>query len=127
MKRTTGMVLIMVLIFLLVMSLLLSAMLLVSQLSHKAAYAGQQQLQTEQTALAEHMQAVALADAGDQPSMTSLAQCPAQFAAWSASALNCQIARIDTETYSDSRLFYASYRSIVLTANLADGTSDDEQ
>ena len=43
MKHVTGMVLIMVLIFLLVMSLLLSAMLLVSQLSHKTAYAGQQQ------------------------------------------------------------------------------------
>ncbi len=125
MKQTTGMVLIMVLIFLLVMSLLLSAMLLVSQLSHKAAYAGQQQLQTEQAALSAHLQAVVPANA--EHSLTPLAQCPAQFAAWSASALNCQLWQIDTETYSDNGLFYASYRSVALTASLSTGTPADDQ
>ena len=123
----TGMVLVMVLIFLLVMSLLLAAMLLVSQLSHKAAYAGQQQLQTEQAALTAHLQAVVPANAVPEPVLTPLAQCPAQFAAWSASALNCQLVQIDTESYSDNQLFYASYRSIVLTASLNDGeVADDE-
>ncbi len=125
MKRTTGMVLIMVLIFLLVMSLLLSAMLLVSQLSHKAAYAGQQQLQTEQAAFIAHLQAIVPANA--EPSLSPLAECPAQFAAWSASALNCQLWQIDTETYSDSQLFYASYRSVVLTASLTTGAPADDQ
>ena len=118
MKHVTGMVLIMVLIFLLVMSLLLSAMLLVSQLSHKAAYAGQQQLQTEQQALTEHLAALTQGTDLQAPDSEPLAQCPAQFAAWSANTLHCQLFRVQTATYSDSGLFYAGYNSLVLHAGL---------
>ena len=62
MKKDRGMVLIMVLVFLLVISLLLSAMLVVSQLSHRSAYAGQQQLQITYQALTQHNHAIASVD-----------------------------------------------------------------
>jgi Na+-transporting methylmalonyl-CoA/oxaloacetate decarboxylase gamma subunit len=113
-----GMVLIMALVFLLVMSLLISAMLLVSQLSHKAAYAGQQQLQTAQEALAQHIAVLnTLTDEAAAVSRTMTA-CPASYAAWSGGAVQCEVIQVDTAAYSDSRLFYAGYSSLVLKTTL---------
>lgn len=113
-----GMVLIMALVFLLVMSLLLSAMLLVSQLSHKSAYAGQQQLQTAQEALAQHIAVLnTLTDEAAAVSRTMTA-CPASYAAWSGGAVQCEVIQVDTAAYSDSRLFYAGYSSLVLKTTL---------
>lgn len=118
MTRCNGMVLIIALVFLLVMSLLISAMLLVSQLSHKSAYAGQQQLQTTQDALAQHIIVVnTLADDNDVDRQR-LTACPASYAAWSDGAVKCEIIKIDTAAYSDNRLFYAGYSSLVLRAAL---------
>ncbi|KUM54404.1 hypothetical protein [Rheinheimera sp. EpRS3] len=113
-----GMVLIMALVFLLVMSLLISAMLLVSQLSHKTAYAGQQQLQTAQEALAQHIAVLnTLTDEAAAVSRTMTA-CPASYAAWSGGAVQCEMIQVDTAAYSDSRLFYAGYSSLVLKTTL---------
>jgi Na+-transporting methylmalonyl-CoA/oxaloacetate decarboxylase gamma subunit len=113
-----GMVLIMALVFLLVMSLLISAMLLVSQLSHKTAYAGQQQLQTAQEALAQHIAVLnALTDEAAAVSRTMTA-CPASYAAWSGGAVQCEVIQVDTAAYSDSRLFNAGYSSLVLKTTL---------
>ena len=113
-----GMVLIMALVFLLVMSLLISAMLLVSQLSHKSAYAGQQQLQTAQEALAQHIAVLnTLTDEAAAVSRTMTA-CPASYAAWSGGAVQCEVIQVDTAAYSDSRLFYAGYSSLVLKTTL---------
>ena len=114
-----GMVLIMALVFLLVMSLLISAMLLVSQLSHKTAYAGQQQLQTAQEALAQHIAVLnTLTDEAAAVSRTMTA-CPASYAAWSGGAVQCELLRVDTETYSGGRHFYAGYSSLLLRQSLA--------
>ena len=113
-----GMVLIMALVFLLVMSLLISAMLLVTQLSHKTAYAGQQQLQTAQEALAQHIAVLnTLTDEAAAVSRTMTA-CPASYAAWSGGAVQCEVIQVDTAAYSDSRLFYAGYSSLVLKTTL---------
>lgn len=115
-----GMVLIMVLVFLLVISLLITAMLVVSQLSHKAAYAGQQQLQISYEALAQHHSAVAAASADDADAEL-LASCPAAYAAWSSDALQCKMLQLETQTFSADRHFYAGYNSLVLQQTLTLG------
>ncbi len=107
-----GAVLIMTLIFLLVMSLLLAAMLTVSQLSHKAALAGQQQLQLSQLALQQHLNAVHTGAGAVQGQV--LAQCPAAYAAWSSGSVQCAVIRLDTQQYSDNRQAYAAYSSLLL-------------
>jgi len=119
MTHVNGMVLIMALVFLLIMSLLVSATLLVSQLSYKAAYSGQQQLQLAQHALQQHLQQTQLI--ADDAETQSLADCPASYAAWSVGALQCEVVLHNTETYSDNRLFYAGYSSIVLRQRLVAG------
>lgn len=115
-----GMVLIMVLVFLLVISLLITAMLVVSQLSHKAAYAGQQQLQLSYAALAQHHSAVAAASAADTDAEL-LAGCPAAYAAWSSEVLQCEMLQLETQTFSADRHFYAGYNSLVLKQTLTLG------
>ena len=114
-----GMVLIVVLVFLLVMALLVSAMLLVSQLSHKTAYAAQQQLQTSQLALKQHLSQLTSLPAGELPAAELMADCPASYAAWSGGAVQCELLRVDTETYSGGRHFYAGYSSLLLRQSLA--------
>ncbi|MDR6983258.1 Tfp pilus assembly protein PilX [Rheinheimera pacifica] len=113
-----GMVLIMALVFLLVMSLLISAMLLVTQLSHKAAYAGQQQLQTAQQALAQHITVLNALTEDAVANRRMMTTCPASYAAWSGSAVQCEVVQVDTAAYSDSKLFYAGYSSLVLKTTL---------
>ena len=117
MTASKGMVLIMVLVFLLVISLLISAMLLVSQLSHKAAYAGQQQLQITYQALAQHQNAIGAASDVDAEAEL-LTACPAAYAAWSSEVLQCELLQLQTQTYSGNRHFYAGYNSLVLKQTL---------
>jgi Na+-transporting methylmalonyl-CoA/oxaloacetate decarboxylase gamma subunit len=121
MNTNQGMVLIMALVFLLVMSLLISAMLLVSQLSHKTAHAGQQQLQTAQDALAQHIMAVSELTDETLASRRIMANCPAQYAAWSEGIMQCEVLQLDTAVYSDSRHFYAGYSSLILKKTLIQG------
>jgi type II secretory pathway component PulK len=118
MTRAKGVVLIMALVFLLVMALLVSAMLLVTQLSHKSAYAGQQQLQLAQLALQQHLQDTRQVAANGQLLGLQLAECPAQYAAWSGSSLHCDMLQLDTERYSVSQQHYAGYSSIMLRQHL---------
>ncbi|WP_397471491.1 hypothetical protein [Rheinheimera sp.] len=119
MTQMKGVVLILALVFLLVMTLLVTASLLISQLSHKAALSGQQQLQISQQALQQHFtQATALADDNAEPTEV-MADCPAQYAGWSAGALRCEVFYLSTDTYSDNRQFYAGYSSIILKQHLA--------
>lgn len=118
MTRHNGMVLIIALVFLLVMSLLISAMLLVSQLSHKSAYAGQQQLQTAQDALAQHIAALNTLAGQNDAERQRLTACPASYAAWSGGSVKCEMMQIDTAAYSDNRLFYAGYSSLILRTAL---------
>lgn len=113
-----GMVLVMALVFLLVMTLLVCASLLLSQLSHKTALSGQQQLQLSQQALQQHLSQTPLeAEEGTEP-LRVLADCPPQYAAWSAGALQCEMLQLNTETYSESRQFYAGYSSLLLKQDL---------
>jgi 5-bromo-4-chloroindolyl phosphate hydrolysis protein len=119
MTRPIGMVLIMALVFLLIMALLVSAMLLVSQLSHKAAYAGQQQLQISQRTLQQHLTETQLVPPDLPVQRHELQQCPAQYAAWSDGVLQCEVLQLTTETYSDNGHFYAGYSSLMLQQSLA--------
>lgn len=112
-----GMVLIMVLVFLLVISLLITAMLVVSQLSHKAAYAGQQQLQISYEALAQHHSVVGTVADADADA-ERLSGCPASYAAWSSDVVQCEMLQLETQTFSADRHFYAGYNSLVLKQTL---------
>lgn len=116
MANSRGAVLITSLIYLLVMSLLLSAMLIVTQLSHKAALAGQQQLQLAQQALQQHLSAVNSNAAAGQ----ALAQCPAAYAAWSEGSVQCQVIRLQTQQYAANRQAYAAYSSLLLRQSLVE-------
>ncbi|MBZ9612539.1 type II secretion system protein [Rheinheimera maricola] len=117
MNKASGMVLIMVLVYLLIISLLISAMLVVSQLSHKAANAGQQQLQITYQALIQHNSAIAsVSDAAID--VEPLAVCPAAYAAWSENTVQCAMLHLQTETFSTNRHFYAGYNSLLLKQTL---------
>lgn len=118
MTRTIGMVLIMALVFLLIMALLVGAMLLVSQLSHKAAYAGQRHLQITQLALRQHLQQVEQLPDDAELQVNNMQQCPAQYAAWSDGALHCELLHLTSETYSANQQFYAGYNSLMLKQSL---------
>ncbi|WP_156885945.1 hypothetical protein [Rheinheimera baltica] len=122
MSAMKGVVLIMALVFLLIMTLLVTAMLLVTQLSHKAAYSGQQQLQISQQALQQHLQQMQLPSDSNEDAIESMSTCPAQYAAWTSDTLRCDLQLLSTETYSDNRYFYAGYSSLVLQQNLALGS-----
>ena len=111
MNDNKGVVLVMALVFLLVMSLLVAAMLMVSQFSLKAAQSGQRQLQVTQQALLRHLQQADNPSAAD---LQRMADCPAQYAAWSAGSLKCDLLLVSTDTFSDDRHFYAGYHSLYL-------------
>jgi type II secretory pathway pseudopilin PulG len=118
MKLAKGMVLIITLVLLLIMTLMVSALLILSQLSHKSAYAGQQQLQLSQQAMRQHLEQVAGLQYGDVDNVRVIAECPAQYAAWSAGALHCEMLQLETQSYSDNQQFYAGYSSLLLKQRL---------
>lgn len=118
MKHTEGMVLIIAMVFLLIMTLMVSAMLLISQLSHKSAHAAQQQLQLSQQALQQHLAQARLLKHATLNNVRVLADCPAQYAAWSAGSLHCEMLQLDTQTYSDNQQFYAGYSSLLVKQQL---------
>lgn len=117
MANSRGAVLITSLIYLLVMSLLLSAMLVVTQLSHKAALAGQLQLQLSHQALQQHLSAL---NRNAEAQGQELAQCPAAYAAWSEGSVQCQVIRLETEQYAANRRAYAAYSSLLLHQSLVE-------
>lgn len=121
MTHIKGMVLIMALVFLLVMTLLVTASLLISQLSQKAALAGQQQLLLSQKALQQHLTQTTMLSDDEVVPTEVMTDCPAQYAGWSAGALRCEVLHLNTDTYSDNRHFYAGYSSIMLKQQLAEG------
>lgn len=118
MKSAHGMVLIITIVLLMVMTLMVSAMLILSQLSHKSAYAGQQQLQISQQAMWQHMEQVAGLRDGDVGDIRVVAECPAQYAAWSGGTLHCEMLQLETQSYSTNQQFYAGYSSLLLKQSL---------
>ena len=115
MRGNGGVVLVMALVFLLVMTLLVWAMLSVSLLSLKAANAGQQQLQVTQLGFLQHLQHVDIVAATP---LQLMAECPAQYAAWSVGSLKCELQFVSTDTYSENRHFYAGFHSLYILQDL---------
>src|SRR5690606_2036095 len=97
MTQIKGMVLILALVFLLVMTLLVTASLLISQLSHKAALAGQQQLQLSQKALQHHLTQTTMPADDNAVPTEIMTDCPAQYAGWSTGALRCEVLYLSTD------------------------------
>lgn len=125
MQRQQGMVLVIALIFLLVMSLLVFASLLAGQLSVKTASAGQQQLQVSQQAMQEHLTALSALTTNAEPLPGHvLSQCPAQYAAWSDSELQCEVLQLQTQSLSANQQFASSYTSLVLKQRLISANGD---
>lgn len=119
MKHVNGMVLLFALIILMVMSLIVSSMLIISQMSHKAAYAGQQQLLISQQAFTTHINQISsLQNHEPVDSAKALSSCPAQYAAWSGGVLNCELMQLNTQVQSDNKLFYNSYGSVLIKQTL---------
>lgn len=118
MQQVRGVVLVLVLIMLMIMALVVSAMLVIVQLSNKTANAGQLQLTTSQNALKEHLAQVAALQHSEQADAVPISSCPAQFAAWSGGVLQCELIQVSTQSYSENRLFYNSYSSLVLIQKL---------
>ena len=112
------MVLVFALIMLMIFTLVVSAMLMITQLSNKAAQAGQLHLVISQKALKEHLEQVSALQQHEQGEALPLSSCPAQYAAWSGGVLQCEVMQISTQSYSENRLFYNSYSSLVLVQRL---------
>lgn len=119
MKHVNGMVLLFALIILMVMSLIVSSMLIISQMSHKAAHAGQQQLLISQQALRLHMNQISSVQNHEPDNAKNLSSCPAQYAAWSGGTLHCELLQLNTQAVSDNKLFYNSYSSVLIKQTLA--------
>lgn len=120
--RQSGIALISALIFLLVMLLIVSANLFISQMSIKSAQAAQQQLLFEQRALALHLSSVndATLDSSEAE-LTIISRCPASYAVWSESIIDCDLLTLATSLLSDDSRFATSYRSMLLRQQIVDG------
>ncbi|MDX1538985.1 hypothetical protein [Arsukibacterium sp.] len=120
--RQSGIALISALIFLLVMLLIVSANLFISQMSIKSAQAAQQQLLFEQRALALHLSSVndATLDSSEAE-LTIISRCPASYAVWSESIIDCDLLTLATSLLSDDNRFATSYRSMLLRQQIVDG------
>lgn len=120
--RQSGIALISALIFLLVMLLIVSANLFISQMSIKSAQAAQQHLLFEQRALALHLSSVndATLDSSEAE-LTIISRCPASYAVWSESIVDCDLLTLATSLLSDDSRFATSYRSMLLRQQIVDG------
>ena len=118
MKHVNGMVLLFALIILMVMSLIVSSMLIISQMSHKAAHAGQQQLFISRQAFIQHMDQISAVQNHEPDNAMNLSSCPAQYAAWSGGTLHCELLQLNTQALSDNKLFYNSYGSVLIKQTL---------
>ncbi len=117
--RQSGIALISALIFLLVMLLIVSANLMISQMSIKSAQAAQQQLLFEQQVLLTHLSSVSAATSeSSETGLSPLSRCPAGFAVWSESLVQCDVLTLATHVLSDDSRFAASYNSMLLRQQL---------
>ncbi|MBV2129456.1 hypothetical protein [Arsukibacterium indicum] len=120
--RQSGMALISALIFLLVMLLIVSANLFISQMSIKSAQAAQRQLLFEQRALELHLSSVSDATLGSsEAELTIMSRCPASYAVWSESIIDCDLLSMTTSLLSDDSRFATSYRTMLLRQQIVDG------
>ncbi|SNY54496.1 hypothetical protein SAMN06297280_2665 [Arsukibacterium tuosuense] len=120
--RQSGMALISALIFLLVMLLIVSANLFISQMSIKSAQAAQRQLLFEQRALALHLSSVSDATlASSETDLIITSRCPASYAVWSDSLIQCDLLTLATSLVSDDSRFASSYSSMLLRQQLVAG------
>ncbi|KKO48442.1 hypothetical protein VT06_11905 [Arsukibacterium sp. MJ3] len=116
------MALISALIFLLVMLLIVSANLFISQMSIKSAQAAQQQLLFEQQALAAHLSSVSAATSdSSEVELAEVSRCPASYAIWSDSIIQCDVLTLATRLLSDDSRFATSYSSMLLRQRLVPG------
>ncbi|MDX1677920.1 hypothetical protein [Arsukibacterium sp.] len=119
--RQRGIALISALIFLLVMLLIVSTNLFISQMSIKSAQAAQQQLLFEQRALMLHLSSVrAVRDNSSEAEFTLSGRCPASYAVWSESVIECDLLTLATRSLSDDNRFATSYHSMLLRQRIAD-------
>ena len=120
--RQSGMALISALIFLLVMLLIVSANLFISQMSIKSAQAAQRQLRFEQQALALHLNSVSDTTSDiSEADLTIVSRCPASYAVWSETLVQCDLLTLATSLLSDDSRFAASYSSMLLRQQVVDG------
>ncbi|HAW93947.1 MULTISPECIES: hypothetical protein [unclassified Arsukibacterium] len=120
--RQSGMALISALIFLLVMLLIVSTNLVISQMSTKSAQAAQRQLRFEHQALAFHLRAVTdTTSAVSEADLTLVSRCPASYAVWSESLVQCDLLTLATNLLSDDHKFAAGYSSMLLRQQVVDG------
>jgi len=120
--RQSGMALICALIFLLVMLLIVSANLFISQMSIKSAQAAQRQLLFEQRALALHLSSVSDAtNTSSETDLTVVSRCPASYAVWSDSLIQCDLLTLATSLLSDDSRLATSYSSMLLRQQIVTG------
>ena len=120
--RQSGVALVSALIFLLVMLLIVSANLFISQMSIKSAQAAQRQLLFEQRALALHLSSLSDAtSASSEADLTIISRCPASYAVWSDSLIQCDLLTLATSLLSDDSRFATSYNSMLLRQKLVAG------
>jgi Tfp pilus assembly protein PilV len=120
--RQSGIALISALIFLLIMLLIVSANLFISQMSIKSAQAAQQQLLFEQRALALHLSSVSDATLdSSEAELTVASRCPASYAVWSESIIDCDLFTLATSLLSDDSRFATSYHTMLLRQQIAEG------
>jgi Tfp pilus assembly protein PilX len=120
--QQSGMALISALIFLLVMLLIVSANLVISQMSIMSAQAAQRQLQFEQQALANHLNSVSdTTSDSSEAELTRMSHCPASYAVWSDSLVQCDLLTLATNLLSDDSRFATSYSSMLLRQQLVAG------
>ncbi|MAD75261.1 MAG: hypothetical protein CML20_10805 [Rheinheimera sp.] len=120
--RQSGMALISALIFLLIMLLIVSANLFISQMSIKSAQSAQRQLLFEQQALALHLNSVTdTTDDISETDLTVVSRCPASYAVWSDTLVQCDLLTLATSLLSDDSRFATSYSSMLLRQKIVDG------
>lgn len=120
--RQSGVALVSALIFLLVMLLIVSANLFISQMSIKSAQAAQRQLLFEQRALVLHLSSLSDAtSASSEADLTIISRCPASYAVWSDSLIQCDLLTLATSLLSDDSRFATSYNSMLLRQTLVAG------
>ena len=120
--RQSGVALVSALIFLLVMLLIVSANLFISQMSIKSAQAAQRQLLFEQRALVLHLSSLSDAtSSSSEADLTIISRCPASYAVWSDSLIQCDLLTLATSLLSDDSRFATSYNSMLLRQTLVAG------
>tara|TARA_B100001059_G_scaffold109412_1_gene109315 strand:+ start:72269 stop:72601 length:333 start_codon:yes stop_codon:yes gene_type:complete len=104
------------------MLLIVSANLFISQMSIKSAQSAQRQLLFEQQALALHLNSVTdTTDDISETDLTVVSRCPASYAVWSDTLVQCDLLTLATSLLSDDSRFATSYSSMLLRQKIVDG------